>query len=259
MHLEREGSLDRVQPEFRPVVAAARREIPRRFPPGRLHSAYVYGSIPRGAARPGRSDLDLMLALRQEPTPADREAARELEDVLDAAHPQIDGAGVLLFGVATLLSDLERYDLGWFTACLCTPLLGPDLGAELPRYRPTSLLARETNGDLHLVLPRWEERLRAGVTTALARDVGRRLTRTGMTLVLPRHGRWTSDLLSQAAIFGDYYPDRARLMARAAALGLDPVPDRAEVSVLLRDLAPWLVGEYLRRHGVKAVRTATET
>ena len=41
-----------------------------------LHSAYLYGSIPRGAAVPGVSDLDLLLALRQEPTEADRVDAK---------------------------------------------------------------------------------------------------------------------------------------------------------------------------------------
>ncbi|MEV6103115.1 nucleotidyltransferase domain-containing protein [Streptomyces sp. NPDC051940] len=120
-----------------------------------LHSAYLYGSIPRGDAVPGVSDLDVLLALHHAPTDADRATARAMEARLDAAYPQIDGAGVLLFGTGMLLSELERYDMGWFLACLCTPVWGPDLGGRLPRYRPDSLLARETNGDLALALPGW--------------------------------------------------------------------------------------------------------
>ena len=67
---------------------------------------------------------------------ADRAAARHLEGELDARFPQINGAGILLYSTATLLSDIERHDLGWFVACLCTPLAGEDLAAFLPRYRP---------------------------------------------------------------------------------------------------------------------------
>ncbi len=69
-YLAREGSLGRVPYAFRPVVAAARERVPDLFGT-RLHSAYLYGSIPRGTARVGRSDLDLLVALRDEPAPAD--------------------------------------------------------------------------------------------------------------------------------------------------------------------------------------------
>ena len=46
--------------------------------------------------------------------------------------PQIDGTGILLSSVSTVRSELERHDLGFFVACLCTPLLGDDLAAHLP-------------------------------------------------------------------------------------------------------------------------------
>lgn len=63
-------------------------------------------------------------------------------------------AGTLLVSRAQVLSDLKRYDLGWFVACLCTPLPGEDLAQDVSRHRPGSLLARETNGDLAPELPR---------------------------------------------------------------------------------------------------------
>jgi hypothetical protein len=73
--IEREGGLERVQQAFAPVVAAARIAIPAAFTRDRLHSAYLYGSVPRGTAGPGTSDLDLLLALTGEPADADRAAA----------------------------------------------------------------------------------------------------------------------------------------------------------------------------------------
>ena len=208
--IAREGDLARVPREFAPVVAAARSAVQRAFGPQRLHSAYLYGSVPRGTAVPGVSDLDVLLALRGEPGDADRAAARRLESALDARFPQVNGVGIELASTATLLSDLERYDLGWFVACLCTPLAGEDLAARLPRYRPTSLLARETNGDLADLLPGWREQLRDARTDAglraLSRRVSRRVVRTGFTLVMPRWGGWTSDLAESAAVFRPLLP-----------------------------------------------------
>ncbi|MER7108578.1 nucleotidyltransferase domain-containing protein [Streptomyces sp. NPDC000229] len=257
--LAREVSLDRVPEAFVPVVDAARVRIGKTFGPARLHSAYLYGSVPRGTATPGVSDLDLLIALHEEPTDADRDAAAGMDAELDRRFPQIDGVGTLLFGAPTLLSERERYDLGFFVACLCTPLLGEDLAGRLPRYRPTSLLARETNGDLALLLPRWRQRA-AGATTGaerarLGRWVGRHLVRTGFTLVMPRWGDWTSDLDEMTEAFAAHYPERAAQMRMAVAVGRDPAgADPAAFAVLVDGLGPWLAAEYEAVHGVKAPR-----
>jgi hypothetical protein len=256
--LEREGSLDRVPHVFRPVVAAARDRLPAVFG-ARLNSVYLYGSIPRGTARVGRSDLDLLVALREEPTEADRADAHALDAALDKEFPQIDGAGTLLFGRTRLLSDRETHDLGWFVACLCTPLLGEDLAEQLPRYRPDSLLARETNGDLAAHLPRWRARIDAAddrdeARRPLVRFMSRHLVRTGFTLVMPRWNGWTSDLREMADAFAAYYPERAEQMRAAAVLGYGPTGDPAVLASYVDDLGPWLAEEYARVHGVKAPR-----
>ncbi|MFD3531810.1 nucleotidyltransferase [Streptomyces sp. NPDC058664] len=253
----REGALERVAPAFAPVVEAARARISGAFGPDRLHSAYLYGSLPRGTAIPGASDLDLQLALYDEPTAADRATARALESALDRDFPVIDGVGVLLSSSRTLLSEAERHDGGFFVACLCTPLIGPDLADELPRYRPTSLLARETNGDLGLLLPGWRTRAAEGTDPrGLGRRVGRRLVRTGFTLVMPRWGGWTSDLDRQAAAFGGFYPERAGQMRLAVTTGRSSAPDPAVLRMLVEDLGPWLAAEYTAVHGEKAPRAA---
>ncbi|SEB86136.1 hypothetical protein SAMN05428945_1371 [Streptomyces sp. 2224.1] len=258
----REGSLDRVSAPFAPVVAELGARIGTCFGPGRLHSSYLFGSVPRGTAVPGVSDVDALIALGDEPTDADRAAVHAVEHALDAAFPQINGVGILLFGVHRLRSARERYDLGWFVACLCTPVSGPDLAAELPRYRPTSLLARETNGDLFRSLPGWREKAAAATTeaerTRLTRGVARRLVRTGFTLVMPHWGGWTSDLAESAEVFGHYYPAHAEQMHAAARAARAPAAYPELLDDLLTGLAPWLAAEYLAVHGAKTPPPRTD-
>jgi len=258
-YIAREGDLARVPQAFAPVVEAAAAAITSAFGPDRLHSAYLYGSIPRGTAVPGVSDLDVMLALHDDPGDTDRATATGVENALDARFAQINGAGIGLASTATLLSDIERHDLGWFVACLCTPLIGEDLGTQLPRYRPTSLLARETNGDLGDLLPRWHDLLGEARTDvslrALSRTVSRKLVRTGFTLVMPRWGGWTSDLRESAGIFGSYYPARRDQMKLAAVVARAPTADRSLLSMLADDLGPWLAAEYVAVHGRKTPRS----
>lgn len=157
-----------------------------------------------------------------------------------------------------LLSGLERHDAVFFIACLCTPVLGPDLAEQLPRYRPTSQLARETNGDLALALKRWRTRAAETATDAdrrtLSRAVARRLVRTGFTLIMPRRGGWTSDLNESAELFGRYYPEHADQMRTAAAIGRAPSADPAVLRALIDDLGPWLAAEYTAVHGEKTPR-----
>ncbi|WP_020666079.1 hypothetical protein [Amycolatopsis nigrescens] len=257
--IAREGALDRVPAAFGAVVDAARARIAQTFGGARLHSAYLYGSIPRGTAVPGTSDLDLLLALHDEPTDADRADADLIEAALDRAFPQIDGTGIQLASTRNLLSDIERHDGGFFVACLCTPLLGDDLAVRLPRYRPTSLLARETNGDLALMLADWRTRAAEAATDgerrALSRRVARRIVRTGFTLIMPRWGGWTSDLDESAELFGRYYRARAPQMRIAAATGRTPSAAPAVLGMLIDDLAPWLAAEYTAVHGEKASRS----
>jgi hypothetical protein len=164
----------------------------------------------------------------------------------------------VLASAATILSDLERHDLGWFVACVCTPLAGDDLAYRLPRYRPTSLLARETNGDLGDLLPRWREALDQASPAdlrALSRLVGRRIVRTGFTLVMPRWGGWSSDLEESAAVFGRYYPARREQMRMATVIARTPTEDPSVLGMLINDLGPWLASEYLAPYGRKAART----
>lgn len=131
----------------------------------------------------------------------------------------------------------------------------------MPRYRPTPLLARETNGDLVLSLPRWRRRAAEATTDAerrnLSRGAARRIVRSGFTLVMPRWQGWTSDLAESAEVFARYYPDhleRIEQMRLAAHTGRNPSADPAVLSTLIEDLAPWLAAEYVAVHGEKAPR-----
>jgi uncharacterized protein len=255
----REGSLRLVPETYVPAVEAARTQVATTFGGLRLHSAYLYGSVPRGTAIPGSSDLDLVLVLRRELTDADRIDATGIEAAVDSAFAHLNGVGIGLLSVDTVLSELERHDLGFFIACLCTLLIGEDLAVYLPRYRPDSLLARETNGDLHIVLASLQKRA-AGAATGterekLSRGAARRIVRTGFTLIMPRWHGWTSDLATSAQVFGDYYPARAAQMRTAAAVARTPTADPAVLSMLLDDLGPWLAAEYTAAHGEKAPRS----
>jgi hypothetical protein len=118
--------------------------------------------------------------------------------------------------------------------------------------------ARETNGDLDLLLPRWRQRAAEATIRAdreaLTRGIGRRLVRTGFTLVMPRWGGWTSDLGEAAELFSGYYPERSEQMSVAVDVSRRHSADSAVLRTLIEDLGAWLADEYLAVHGRKTAR-----
>lgn len=252
--IRREGDISRVPPMFAALVDDTRRHLAQTYG-DRMHSAYLYGSVPRGDAVEGRSDLDLTVLLHEAPSPADDEAARRVEATIDTAHTCIDGVGLLVFGTGRILSPAERYDLAFHVVCLCTPLLGPDLAEQLPRYRPDRQLARDTNGDIVEALAGFRARLDAATSPAtvarLCRGSARKLTRTAFTLVMPRWQGWTSDLAAIARIVASYYPTLTAPLEAAARLARAPSDDPAVVRYLLDELGDPLAAEYATVIGLK--------
>src|SRR5215217_5292624 len=81
-----EVSLDRVRPPYPPVIAALREQCRAVFRSD-LHSLYLTGSVVKGTARPGQSDLDALAVLQVAPAPAHEELARRVADAVAERYP----------------------------------------------------------------------------------------------------------------------------------------------------------------------------
>jgi hypothetical protein len=242
-------SLARVRPPYDAVLAAFRETCRRTFA-GELHSLSLTGSVVNGTARPGTSDLDGLAILQAPPASAHDGAARQVARELGRRFPFLSDVSILIFGRDTILSEAERYDLGFFVKCLCACVDGEDLGAQLPEYQPTLALARGTNGNIRRLLADRRDRLAAtrdpAEVGASCRGIMRKIVRTGFTLVMPRYRGWTSDLEPAATIFARYYPDQGAAMRAALALARRPSTDARPVLEAIDTLGAWLADEYDR-------------
>lgn len=228
--VRREGSRERVQPAFEEVVEGYVAAVRSGFGAD-LDSAYLYGSIPRGTARPGVSDLDGQVALTREPTGADRARLDAVQRRLEAAYPQVSAVEILLDSRARLVDPRLRHDEGFHVRVLCTPFWGPDAGVDVQPHRPDLDLARGVQGDwrgaLHLLRERADGLAPGDVAgrRALCRSTGRRLTRIAFSWVMPRWEGWTSDPGAMARVVTRYEPGWALPVADAAYLGWSGADD----------------------------------
>lgn len=250
-HVRREGDLARVQPPFAALVQEYAATARAAFGAD-LDSIYLYGSIPRGTARVGVSDLDGQLLLTREPTEADRATVRRLEESLGTAYPQVCFVAILLDSRAALVDPADRWDGGFHIRVLCTPLWGPDAGDEVAPHEVGLELARGVQGDWRGALERvrQEVRSRTGARSSspaddavglLCRSAGRRLARIAFAWVMPRWGGWSSDPAVMSQVVAALEPGWATPMAAAARLGWEGEQDLALADELLDGFAEELV------------------
>jgi hypothetical protein len=237
-----EADLDKVQPEFHGVPQAAGGLL-ERFG-SRLHSGYAYGSVVRGNAVPGRSDLDLVAVLRAPATRADRAMAVRVAAVLRERFPVLADVGVGCTHVDEVLSTEERYGLQVFLRELSVCVCGEDLRPRLPPTRPGPAVAAGFHRDTPAVLARARAALGSATDPqALGRAcrvASRRMVQAAFAVVMARDGVWATVLEEQAAAVGTAFPQWAQAARRAAEQGRQQVADPHVVGELLATFGHWV-------------------
>ncbi|HEX8928518.1 MAG TPA: nucleotidyltransferase domain-containing protein, partial [Actinomycetota bacterium] len=172
-HLDPEGyilpeaDLSKVPPAYAGLPASAAGLLQHHFG-SRLHSGYLYGSVVRGNAVPGRSDADLVAVLWSPPADEDRRRARQVEQALLDRFPVLVSAGVALTDLRELRSPAERYGGQVFLRELCVCICGADLRPGLPRTRPSAAIALGFHGDTPQVFARARRELAASTDPVLS-------------------------------------------------------------------------------------------
>jgi predicted nucleotidyltransferase len=147
-YIRPEADLANVQPQYHGVPDAAAALLAGEFG-ARLHSAYLYGSVVRGNAVPGRSDVDLAAVLVAAPTDRDRRRAGRVEHALTQRFPLLVSAGVTLTCLGEVRSPAQRYGWQVFLKALAVCICGEDLRPGLPPTKPSAAVAAGFHAHTH--------------------------------------------------------------------------------------------------------------
>jgi hypothetical protein len=213
----------------------------------RLHSVYVRGSLPRGLAVEGVSDVDAIAVVTGGYEDLEQGWIGPFLEEVDRRYPFQTGAEIAAVPLGWLRGDggppvtsrAMQFTVG--TNCVC--VAGEDLGPSLPRFRPGRDIASQS-WYLPRAVPEATERLARAYDASTVRWIMKRLLRTGYELVMERERAYTRDLYYCWQGFSRHYPGRSRDMRRALELAVDPSDgDAAEALSLLRGLGSWEVSE----------------
>ncbi len=235
----------RVEPQaaFRPLLDDLRRTLARPPFERAVHSIYLYGSVARGEAITGRSDLDLTLVLRDPPSP---ELAAQLETArlaLQARHPEVSKID---FDIGHLdqardPANRDSWAIGSSTAAAACG--GEDLASDLPPLRPAKAIALALNGDYAQVLEDYARRLESASSEEerrLQREAAKKLIRSSDILRGETESVWPETLEHYLALFRARHPGQAPALEYFKAVLDGQVTDPAVFIERLRAFSAWM-------------------
>lgn len=218
----------RVEPQaaFRPLLDDLRRTLARPPFERAVHSIYLYGSVARGEAITGRSDLDLTLVLRDPPSP---ELTAQLETArlaLQARHPEVSKIDFDIGHLDQARDPANRDSWGYWLKHRCRCLWGEDLASDLPPLRPAKAIALALNGDYAQVLEDYARRLESASSEEerrrLQREAAKKLIRSSDILRGETESVWPETLEHYLALFRARHPGQAPALEYFKAVLDDP-------------------------------------
>lgn len=215
-----------------------------------LDGIYLYGSIARGDATPGVSDLDLTLVLREPPTPPQRETLEALRLALQARHREVFKIDFDIGHRAQVLAPEHLYSWGYWLKHQCRCLWGNDLAPQFAPFAPSRAIALAVNADFASVLDDYARRLDderdPAAIVRLQREASRKLIRSCNLLRLDSDPGWPSSLDEHAALLLRHAPAMQAHMAYFLAQARPGAAPASGFAPALRQFTQWLARQQAR-------------
>lgn len=239
------ASIDKVSEKWKPLILEIV-EVYKNHYGEKLKNIYVRGSVVRGEAVEGISDIDTFA-------------------YVDASREELQKQTISTESIKQLR---ERYDFVEDVEMNAKPLsnITQDyiiLNQSLCFYgEPVPIPKLKVGKGLAIHSPhfykdfRWFEKFLEKNTQEDERKrecswLMKRLLRTGFELTMERSKKYTRDLYRCYETFSEYYPSKESEMREALDLALNPTADTSKMKEVLDNLGAWLVKEIPQHFNVK--------
>lgn len=232
-----------VQPPFQAVVHALRAAVNGALA-DLVDSAYLYGSVARADAVPGRSDLDAVLLLARTPSGHELERVEATRLALEQRHAEVTKVDFDL-GSLDEVQALENFTRwGFWLRHHCRCIAGPDRAQAFPRFRPSRAVALAVNGDFPEVLTDYARRIAALADGAqagpLMRQAARKAIRATNVLRPMDSTFWPESIDDHLQQFAASFPESAGMLRFFATQQHPPHAPPQDFSRHLLCLVAWM-------------------
>lgn len=241
-------SADKIAQEFRALIIEVQNIIITELGEA-LHSLYLTGSIPRGMAAIGSSDLDIFATLKPGYTDEFLSAIKEKANALISNNQMVSKIDIEIWTFAEvfpLASDLTNikikntlstFDVILKNASLC--IYGKDLGNYIPPIKPDVALANDELIVIHDDIQEAKRSILAAKHTEQieywCKRVMKNIIRAGFCLCIPIIHQQTRDIDLCAEVFLKHYPGMQGVIERALTWIQKPSSSASDIIQYLDD------------------------
>ncbi|MFZ5949794.1 MAG: nucleotidyltransferase domain-containing protein [Candidatus Rifleibacteriota bacterium] len=185
----------RIEGNYRPFVDGFIKAFNQAFPQ-LVHGIYLCGSIPRGLAKPFKSDADFTVVFNNRVSEGMKLDLNRIKSDLCSQFPFVTKIDIHCCS----LEEISRSSLGWnfWITIVSICVYGKDLADSLPGLQANIALIREINSDTLEVtrnlLNKLERSTAKEETDHLIKKISRRCLMALFSLDLEIHQFWTDDL-----------------------------------------------------------------
>ena len=232
-------SSENIAPEFQDAVNAVIDSLLSDLP-NQIDGIYLYGSVPRGTAVVGHSDLDVSIVLNTPIGQKEKRLFQHLSDTIPKAYPQVSKLDIDPGSLSEVLQPQEKFHWQYWLKHCCCCIWGNDLSIDFPRYKPSSEIAQALNGDLSTFLEQMSSAFKTMTDTDVVKVIGKKLVRAAYYFVAEKDGSWYTNLSQCTAVAKRYYPKQSDDIELAHQYALGKLISKVEALELYERLSKHL-------------------
>ena len=229
-------SIARIQPEFKSVVDSVVHELNHRLPT-QIDGIYLYGSVPRGEAIAGDSDLDVSIVLNEPITESELQVFKQLSATIPRAYPEVAKLDIDPGYLVHILKPTERYHWQFWLKHCCCCVWGNDRATSFRQCTPSREIALALNGDLPVFLEQMSGSFARMNDATVAKVLGKKLLRAAYYFIADQDGSWYTDLTQCAQVAKKYYPNQHDDIELAHQFALGILTSKLEALALYKRMS----------------------
>lgn len=232
-----------LQVEFQPVVHEVCQAL-ERILGDQLDSIYLYGSVAKGTAKVGVSDLDICLITLQPLSISQTEQLATLCDTTAARHFSVSKIDIDCGTRAQVLAEKNHYSWGYWIKHHCRCIEGEDLAKHFQPFPPSRDIALAVNGDYQCVLHGYIQRLQQAAPEPqlrrLQKEAARKLIRSTNILRPASAQYWPSSLAEHVNFAVEHAPSAAEFLPFFLLHAHTPTASVSEFCDRMQEALHWM-------------------
>ena len=200
-------SLDKIDSVYQELLIQVV-EILKKCVGTKLHSIYLYGSVGRGEAVVGTSDIDLSVILTSPFSLQEKVLLAEKTEIFISDNPIVPKVDYDIGITADVFQENSQYFWGFWLRHVCTCIYGEDLSLGFPKMKPNFHICKALNQDLIDTLIGYrKEILEKEVDNYKLLSILKRIVRGAYCYVAERDESWSTNIQENLLILMHYFPN----------------------------------------------------